>query len=301
LNETDTAISLSEALSEARAAVDQLLDELLSGAGGQEARLFDAMRYSALGGGKRLRPFLVLASSRLCGVADDRSLRVGAALEMIHCYSLIHDDLPVMDDDDLRRGQPTCHKAFDEATAVLAGDALQSLAFEVLAHPASHPSGNVRSDLVHALAVAAGARGMAGGQMIDLLVGDELPDVATIARMQRLKTGALIGFACESGAILGQAGDERRQALQHYARDVGLAFQIADDLLDVLGSAADIGKATQKDAAAGKVTFVSLLGVEKAQERASLLADQAIGHLEIFGENAEYLRAMAKFVIERRT
>ncbi|MEE8333965.1 MAG: polyprenyl synthetase family protein, partial [Alphaproteobacteria bacterium] len=206
-----------------------------------------------------------------------------------------------MDDDDLRRGQPTCHKEFDEATAVLAGDALQSLAFEVLAHPATHPSGNVRSDLVQALAIAAGGRGMAGGQMIDLLAGDDFPDVATIARMQRLKTGALIGFSCEAGAILGQAGDERRQALQHYAHDVGLAFQIADDLLDVLGSAEDIGKATQKDEAAGKVTFVSLLGVEKAQERARLLSDQAIGHLEIFGEKAEHLRAMAKFVIERRT
>jgi farnesyl diphosphate synthase len=301
LNETNTAVSLSEALAEGGAAVDHLLEELLSGEAGREARLFEAMRYSALGGGKRLRPFLVLASSRLCGVPDDRALRVGAAIEMIHCYSLIHDDLPAMDDDDLRRGQPTCHKEFDEATAVLAGDALQSLAFEVLAHPATHPSGNVRSDLVQALAIAAGGRGMAGGQMIDLLAGDEFPDVATIARMQRLKTGALIGFSCEAGAILGQAGDERRQALQHYAHDVGLAFQIADDLLDVLGSAEDIGKATQKDEAAGKVTFVSLLGVEKAQERARLLSDQAIGHLEIFGEKAEHLRAMAKFVIERRT
>ncbi len=301
MNETKTADSLSEALAQGGAAVDRLLGELLSGEGGQEARLFEAMRYSALGGGKRLRPFLVLASSRLCGVPDDRALRVGAAIEMIHCYSLIHDDLPAMDDDDLRRGQPTCHKEFDEATAILAGDALQSLAFEVVAHPATHPSGDVRSDLVRALAFGAGARGMAGGQMIDLLAGDEFPDVATIARMQRLKTGALIGFSCESGAILGQAGAERRAALQHYAHNVGLAFQIADDLLDVLGSAEDIGKATQKDEAAGKVTFVSLLGVEKAQERARLLSDQAIGHLDIFGEKADHLRAMAKFVIERRT
>ncbi len=301
MNETDTAVSLSEALAEGRASVDRLLDDLLAGAGEREAPLFEAMRYSALGGGKRLRSFLVLASSRLCGVPDDQALRVGAAIELIHCYSLIHDDLPAMDDDDLRRGQPTCHKAFDEATAILAGDALQSLAFEVLAHPATHASGNVRSNLVLALAIAAGARGMAGGQMIDLLVGDEIPDISTIARMQRLKTGALIGFACESGAILGQAGDERRQALQHYAHDVGLAFQIADDLLDVLGSTEDLGKATLKDQAAGKVTLVSLLGVEKAQERARLLSDQAIGHLDIFGEKAEHLRAMAKFVIERRT
>ena len=301
MTETDTAVSLPEALAEGGKAVDKLLDQLLAVPDGQEAQLFDAMRYSALGGGKRLRPFLALASARLCGAPDDRALRVGAALEMIHCYSLIHDDLPAMDDDDLRRGQPTCHKRFDEATAILAGDALQSLAFEVLAHPATHPSGGVRSELVRALALAAGAQGMAGGQMIDLLVGDDIPDVPTIARMQRLKTGALIGFACESGAILGQAGEERRQALLHYAHDVGLAFQIADDLLDVLGSEEDLGKATQKDEAAGKVTFVSLLGVEKAQERARLLSDQAIGHLEIFGAKAEHLRAMAKFVVERRT
>jgi len=301
LNESDAAVPLADAMAEGGAAVERLLGELLSGGEGQEARLFEAMRYSVLGGGKRMRPFLVLASSRLCGAPDSQALRVGAALEMIHCYSLIHDDLPAMDDDDLRRGRPTCHKAFDEATAILAGDALQSLAFEVLAHPATHPNGAVRADLVRELAIAAGARGMAGGQMIDLLAGDQVPDVATIARMQRLKTGALIGFACESGAILGQAGDERRQALQHYAHDVGLAFQIADDLLDVLGSVEDLGKATQKDAAAGKVTFVSLLGIEKAQERAHMLSDQAIGHLEIFGEKADHLRALAKFVVERRS
>ena len=292
---------LADALSEGAAAVEEVLDAVLAAPGGPEARLFQAMRYSALGSGKRLRPFLALASGRLCGAPDGRSLRVGAAIELVHCYSLIHDDLPAMDDDDMRRGQPSCHVAFDEATAILAGDALLTLAFEVLASPPTHPDGEVRSELVRGLALAAGANGMVGGQMIDLLAEHTDADVAMITRIQRLKTGALIGFSCEAGAILGGAPEENRLALQRYAHNLGLAFQIVDDLLDALGTVEDLGKATQKDAAAGKATFVSLLGVEEARRRAQLLADQAVSHLDIFGKKAAHLRAIAKFVIERRT
>ena len=288
-------------MAEGAAAVEQVLDAALKVPQGPEARVFEAMRYSALGAGKRLRPFLALASARVCGAPDERALRVGAAVELVHCYSLIHDDLPAMDNDDLRRGKPTCHKAFDEATAILAGDALQALAFEVLADPATHPDGNVRSDLVSRLAIASGGCGMVGGQMIDLAAEHTEPDVATTTRIQRLKTGALITFSTESGAIVAGASSEARTALVHYAHDLGLAFQIVDDLLDVTGSAEDVGKATHKDEAAGKATFVSLLGIEKAQERAKLLVDQAIGHLDIFGEKATHLRSIATFVLERRT
>ena len=291
----------ADAMAEGAAAVEQVLDAALKVPQGPEARVFEAMRYSALGAGKRLRPFLALASARVCGAPDERALRVGAAVELVHCYSLIHDDLPAMDNDDLRRGKPTCHKAFDEATAILAGDALQALAFEVLADPATHPDGNVRSDLVSRLAIASGGCGMVGGQMIDLAAEHTEPDVATTTRIQRLKTGALITFSTESGAIVAGASSEARTALVHYAHDLGLAFQIVDDLLDVTGSAEDVGKATHKDEAAGKATFVSLLGIEKAQERAKLLVDQAIGHLDIFGEKATHLRSIATFVLERRT
>ena len=292
---------LENALSEGAAAVDEVLDQVLTAPEGPESRVFEAMRYSSLGSGKRLRPFLVLAAGRLCGAPDSRSLRVGAAIELVHCYSLVHDDLPAMDDDDLRRGQPSCHIAFDEATAILAGDALLTLAFEVLSSPATHPNGDVRSNLVSGLARAAGGHGMVGGQIIDLLAEHTDADFAMITRIQRLKTGALTGFSCEAGAILGNAAEERRLALHRYAHDLGLAFQIVDDLLDELGSEKDLGKATRKDSAAGKATFVSLLGVEEAKRRAHLLAQQAISHLEIFGEKAAHLRAIATFVIERRT
>jgi len=301
LNKAELLTPLADALSEGAAAVEEVLNEVLTRPEGPEARLFEAMRYSSLGSGKRLRPFLALASGRLCGAPDGRSLRVGAAIELVHCYSLIHDDLPAMDDDDMRRGRPSCHVAFDEATAILAGDALLTLAFEVMADPATHPDGDVRGDLVRGLARAAGGHGMVGGQMIDLLAEHTDADVAMITRIQRLKTGALIGFSCEAGAILGGAPEDKYLALQRYAHDLGLAFQIVDDLLDALGSAQDLGKATQKDEAAGKATFVSLLGVDEARRRAHLLADQAISHLDIFGEKAAHLRAIAKFVIERRT
>lgn len=284
----------------AAAAVDEVLDSILPVPTGHEARLFEAMRYSTLGSGKRLRPFLVLCGARISGASDARALRVGAAIELVHCYSLIHDDLPAMDDDDMRRGKPSCHIAFDDATAILAGDALLTLAFEVLADPSTHPKGAVRSALLHRLAVAAGGAGMVGGQMIDLVSEHADPDVATITRTQRLKTGALIGFACEAGAVLGEAAEHIVHALHLYAHDLGLAFQIADDLLDAEGNAADLGKATGKDAAAGKATFVSLMGVEQARARAGLLAQQAVGHLEIFDDRADHLREIASFVVERR-
>ena len=215
-----------------------------------------------------MRPFLTMESARLFGAPDKYSLRVGAAVELIHCYSLIHDDLPAMDDDDLRRGKPSCHIEFDEATAILAGDALQAAAFETLADPKTHPDAEVRIALIKALSIASGGKGMVGGQMIDLAAEHSNADMLTITRIQRLKTGALISFSCEAGAIIGRASIEERQALLDYAHDLGLAFQIVDDLLDVLGTSEDTGKATQKDEAAGKATFVSLLGVSEAQERA---------------------------------
>jgi farnesyl diphosphate synthase len=301
LSNVEILTPLADAMAEGAAAVDAVLDKFLAVPEGHEARLFEAMRHSTLGAGKRLRPFLVLASSRLCGVAETSALRVGAAVELIHCYSLVHDDLPAMDDDDMRRGKPSCHVAFDEATAILAGDALQTMAFEILADPETHQMGEVRCELVTALSRAAGGHGMVGGQMIDLLAEHSVADVATVTRLQRLKTGALISLSCEAGAILGRASVEVRQALHHYAHDLGLAFQIADDLLDALGDAKDVGKATGKDDAAGKATFVSLMGVEKAQQRARLLTAQAIEHLDIFGDKAQHLRDIATFVVERRT
>jgi farnesyl diphosphate synthase len=260
------------------------------------------MRYSALSPGKRLRPLLVLASSRLFGVAGRSALQVAAAIEMVHAYSLIHDDLPAMDNSDLRRGRPTCHKEFDDATAVLAGDGLLTMAFEVLSHPDTHGDPAVRCELVSALAIAAGGAGMVGGQMIDLLA-EKLPDldIGAITRLQRMKTGALIAFACEAGALLAKAPAEPRTALRGYAHDLGLAFQIADDLLDVEGSAEETGKPVGADAAAGKATFVSILGTERARAQAELLVDQAVAHLDLFGQRAELLRQVARFVVNRRT
>jgi farnesyl diphosphate synthase len=295
------ATPLSEALAETARVIDASLDRLLAVPSGPEARVFEAMRYSALAPGKRLRPFLVLASSRLFMVANRSALQVASAVEMVHAYSLVHDDLPAMDDSDLRRGRPTCHKQFDEATAVLAGDGLLTLAFEVLAHPDTHGDPGVRCELVSALAQAAGSNGMVGGQMIDLLAeNDPGLDVGAITRLQRLKTGALIAFACEAGAILAKAAPELRLALRGYAHDLGLAFQIADDLLDVEGDSAQTGKPTGIDAAAGKATFVSILGAERARAQADLLVRQAVAHLDPFEERAELLRKAARFVVDRR-
>ncbi|HEV2300110.1 MAG TPA: farnesyl diphosphate synthase [Stellaceae bacterium] len=280
---------------------DAALDRLLVVPPGLEARVYEAMRYSALAPGKRLRPFLVLASARLFGVARRCALQVAAAVEMVHAYSLVHDDLPAMDDSDLRRGRPTCHKEFDEATAVLAGDGLLTMAFEVLAHPDTHSDPAVRAELVASLAAAAGPAGMVGGQMIDLLAEDRALDIGAITRLQRLKTGALIAFSCEAGAVLAKASSEMRLALRGYAHDLGLAFQIADDLLDVEGSASEMGKPVGADAAAGKATFVSILGVERARAQAALLIDQAVAHLDLFEQRAELLRHAARFVVTRRS
>jgi farnesyl diphosphate synthase len=289
------------ALAEAARLTDMVLGKLLVVPEGPEARVVEAMRYSALAPGKRLRPFLVLASAQLFSVSRRSALQAAVAVELVHAYSLVHDDLPAMDDSDLRRGRPTCHKQFDEATAVLAGDGLLTYAFEVLAQADTHGDPAVRCELVTALAQAAGAAGMVGGQMIDLLAeNDPTLDIGAITRLQRLKTGALIAFSCEAGAILGKAGAELRLALRGYAHDLGLAFQIADDLLDIEGSAAETGKPVGSDAAAGKATFVSILGVERARAQAAHLVRQAVAHLDLFEKKADLLRQAAHFVINRR-
>ncbi len=293
------ASQLEQAMAQAAASVEAAIDRLLVPTVRPEAPLWDAMRYGALGGGKRLRPFLVLESSGLFDVAPEHALRTGVAVELIHCYSLIHDDLPAMDNSDLRRGRPTVHKQFNEAVAVLAGDGLLTMAFEVLADPATHPDPSVRSALVTALAVAAGPSGMVGGQMLDLVAETTTFDLAETTRLQEGKTGALIRFSAEAGAILGLAGAEPHQALGRYARDIGLAFQIADDLLDVEGSADAVGKPVGVDAAAGKATFVSLLGVAGARAEAERLADRAASHLDVFGVRAANLQAVAHFIVHR--
>ena len=281
------------------AAVEDKLRGLLPVPEGPEARLIEAMAYSTLAGGKRLRPFLVTASSEMFGVARECALRVAAAVEMVHTYSLVHDDLPCMDDDALRRGKPTAHIAFDEATAMLAGDALLTLAFEVLAEAATHSDPEVRCELIRTIAAAAGCQGMVGGQMIDLEAENQPLDVGAITRLQQLKTGGLIAFSCESGAILGKAPRQLRHALHAYAHDLGLAFQIADDLLDHQGSAEKLGKAVGKDSGKGKATMVALLGPERARTQAEMLARQAATHLEPFADKAEVLRAVADFAVTR--
>ncbi len=297
-----TANDLKTAMAGVAAEMEETLDRLIPAGTGRERRVFDAMRYASLAGGKRLRPFLVVATADLFGVDRAHSLRAGAAVEFVHCYSLVHDDLPAMDDDDLRRGRPTCHIQFDEATAILAGDGLMALAFEVLADPATHPDPLVRSELVGALAAGAGATGMVGGQMFDLESEKHGGDfgLEDVVRLQEMKTGQLIGFGCKAGSILAQAGEKERAALDAYAGDLGLAFQIADDILDADSSEEEVGKKVGKDADAGKVTFVSLLGLEEARKRAKNLTLQAAAHLDLFGPNADLLREVARFVVERR-
>jgi farnesyl diphosphate synthase len=299
-NAVAEGVDLADAFARISDAVDKVLDEVLPPAGpGPEGRLAEAMRYATLAGGKRLRPFLVMVSGTLFEVPEAVSLRVGTAVELIHSYSLIHDDLPCMDDDALRRGKPSCHVAFGEALAILVGDALMPLAFELLAGPVTHPDATVRAALVSGLAVAAGARGMVGGQVLDLAAESMALDTGAVARLERLKTGALIAFCCDAGAILGHAQDAERRALAAYAHDLGLVYQVADDLLDAEGDAASVGKAVHKDATRGKATFVSMLGVDKAREQARRLAAQAAGHLDIFGPRGDTLRALARFVVER--
>jgi farnesyl diphosphate synthase len=279
--------------------IDTAFDAILTLPEDPRRSLYEAMRHAAMGGGKRMRPLLVQASAGLFNVSRESSLRVGCAIECIHVYSLIHDDMPCMDDDDMRHGKPSVHKAFDEATAVLAGDSLHALAFELLADPATHHDPFVRIELSQELARASGPQGMAGGQMMDLVAETQTFDLATITKLQQLKTGALISFCVEAGAILGRLPHEGRAPLRAYARDIGLAFQIADDILDVEGDAEAMGKAVGKDEAAGKATFLSLLGLERARAQANLLVEQAITHLHNFGHEADLLRAIARYVVER--
>ena len=292
---------LTEALGRIAGAIEETLAGILPKAEGEgpEATLFEAMSYATLGGGKRLRPFLVVATAGLFDVPESVSLRVGAAVELIHCYSLVHDDLPCMDDDQVRRGKPSCHVRFGVSTAVLAGDALVPLAFEVLADANTHPDAAVRSDLVVGLAHAAGPGGMVGGQMIDLAAENVDLDIGGVTRLERLKTGALIEFCCAAGGILGRADAKEQRALSAYAHDLGLAFQIADDLLDAEGEADRLGKAVGKDAGRGKATFVAILGPDKARAQARLLAAQAAAHLDMFGDQARLLRELAGYMVGR--
>ncbi len=291
---------LMTALTERAAEVEACLDGLLPLQAGLEARLIEAMRYAALGGGKRLRGFLVMEVAGLFKVAPACAARVAASVEMLHAYSLVHDDLPAMDDDDLRRGKPSSHRAFDEATAILAGDALQARAFEVLAEEDTHSDPQARCELVCALGLAAGARGMAGGQMIDMQAEGQTLSLGEVARLQALKTGRLIQFSAEAGAILGRAPWQVRTQIAAYGRDLGAAFQIADDVLDMVGTAEQIGKTAGKDQAAGKATVVSILGVERAEAQARMLCEQSKAHLEQFGPDADRLRALASWVVARR-
>jgi farnesyl diphosphate synthase len=293
------AISLESALDSVGADIDLLFSDLLVSPADSRDRLYEAMRYAAIGGGKRIRPLLVVAACDLFHVDKKRALRVGLAVEAIHVYSLIHDDLPCMDDDDLRRGKPTVHRAFDECTAILAGDSLHALAFQVLADTKTHEDPLVRAELIAGLAHAAGPAGMAGGQMMDIAAEQMALDIHAITRLQQLKTGALIGFCLEAAAIMGRASAEAKTSLRGYAHDVGLAFQITDDLLDAEGEEARTGKRVGKDRIAGKETFVSLLGVDRARQQAALLVSQAIEHLQYYGGEADLLRAIAHFAVER--
>ena len=281
------------------AKVESVFSAYLAGSGDGRDRLFEAMRHAGLGGGKRIRPLLTVATGKLFGLAEDRVIRAGAAIEAIHVYSLIHDDLPCMDDDDLRRGKPTVHRAFDESTAVLAGDCFHDLAFEIISDPATHEDPFVRAELVLEMARASGPNGMAGGQMLDLVAEGQLLNMNSITRLQQLKTGALIEFAVEAACIMGRLPPDGRTPYRGFARDIGLAFQIADDLLDHAGDEAVAGKRLRKDAHAGKATFVSLLGEDRARQQCSFLIDQAVEHLEHHGEEADLLRAVARYVQER--
>ncbi len=265
-----------------------------------ENKVIEAMRYSALAGGKRLRPFLTVESAKLFGVNPDAAMMTAAAIEFVHVYSLIHDDLPAMDNDDFRRGKPSNHKQFGEAAAILAGDALLTYAFEVLANPRVHADANVRCELIRSVARAAGVRGMVGGQMMDLDAEHADLAIEEVIRLQRLKTGELFAVSCEAGAVLGKAPEQLRSRLQRYAHDIGLAFQITDDLLDVEGTRTETGKGVKKDAAAGKATLISVLGVDRAREQANTLAAQALDHLSAFDNRADRLRDLAKFVVNRK-
>lgn len=291
---------LQKALADTVAGMKITIDTMLPAMEGPENRLIEAMRYATLEGGKRIRPFLVCESAKLFGVDHIRAKRVAAALEFVHCYSLVHDDLPAMDDADLRRGIPSVHKKYDDATAILAGDALLTLAFEVLAEPDTHEDPHVRCELTSLLAKSSGMNGMVGGQMLDLIGEKAEFDVGQISRLQRMKTGMLMSFACEAGAILGKANEVQRKALRNYAFDLGLAFQVTDDILDVEGDPKETGKQQGKDTKAGKSTFVTTMGREQAKMRAEMLVHQAIRHLHVFDNRAANLKSFALYVLERR-
>jgi farnesyl diphosphate synthase len=298
--------ALAEQMAECAAQVESAMLTLLRETGGdaseEKNQLTKAMRHGCLNGGKRMRPFMVMESAAIFGVNPDCALRVAAAIEFVHSYSLVHDDLPAMDNADLRRGKPTVHKVYDDATAILAGDGLLTYAFEILSEPETHEDPQVRCNLIKALATSAGPAGMVGGQMLDLLAEKTpITEAAEITRLQRLKTGELIAFSCQAGAILGRASPPQRTALHAYAHDLGLAFQIVDDLLDAHGTAEETGKPVGQDNKAGKATFVSILGPERAREQADMLARQAAEHLNIFEDRAATLQALARFVVERRT
>lgn len=315
---------LQRALSEVGQSLDEVIDSLLpnpghvstkviSITGGETAgestpkvhtgehKVIEAMRYSALSGGKRLRPFLTVECAGLFGVSAEAAMYTAAAIELIHTYSLIHDDLPAMDDDDMRRGKPSCHIKFGEAAAILAGDGLLTYAFEVLTDRKVHPDAAVKCELIRVIARAAGVYGMVGGQMMDLDAQHSDMDVDEIIRLQRLKTGEMFAVSCESGAILGKATETLRSSLRRYAHDIGLAFQITDDLLDVEGTREETGKEVRKDTAAGKATLVGILGISRAREQAQILADQAKHHLRHFDKKADSLRKLADYVVSRRS
>lgn len=291
---------LETRLKETAERVNAALDGLLPKSQGPEARLMSALRYAALDGGKRLRPFFTLEAGRLFDADEGALLRAACAIECVHTYSLIHDDLPCMDDDDLRRGRPTLHRAFDEATALLAGDALLTFAFEILADPATHSDPQMRCKLISGLAKAAGPLGMVAGQAADMASGDIGSDLIAVTRMNRLKTGALINFSVDAGAMIGCASEAEKTALSRYAHDVGLAFQMVDDLLDAEGVVRDTGKAVGKDRARGKVNFVTVLGAQATRERIAMLAAQAKRHLSLFGPRARVLLDAVDFIVERR-
>lgn len=290
---------LADAFADVQRDVDAAFDAFLPVPDDSRARLVEAMRYAAIGGGKRVRPLLVCATASLFGVSRDAAVNAGCAVEAIHAYSLIHDDLPCMDDDDLRHGKPTVHRAFDEGTAVLAGDCLHALAFDILTMPDTSSDPFVQAELVATLARASGFEGMAGGQMMDIVSEQESYDLRQVTRLQQLKTGALLAASVEMGAILGRVPPEGRSHLRAYARDIGLAFQIADDLLDVEGDEAKAGKALRKDDEQGKQTFVTLMGVDAARQQASMLVDQAGQHLASYGSDADLLIELARFVVKR--
>lgn len=298
-NDRSDFARLESALARIGQEIDTEFDLLLPLPGDLRDSLFAAMRHAAIGGGKRLRPLLLVTVAEMHGVARDVAMRVATAVEAIHVYSLIHDDLPCMDDDDMRRGKPTVHKAFDEPTAVLAGDALHALAFEILASPDRLSDPFIRIELTRALAVASGPDGMAGGQMMDLAAESRSFDLATVTRLQQMKTGALISVAVEMAAILAHLPPDHRASLRGYARDIGLAFQIADDLLDAEGDEEKAGKALRKDAEQGKETFLSLLGAERARAQANMLVEQAVEHLSGYGAEADLLRDLARFIVAR--